>query len=51
MVLVYLENQGESLPKGTLSAISAALQAKDAHGYSKVTGVVIGGSDASAGAL
>ena len=42
MILVYIENDGEKLPKASKSAIAAALAAKSAHGYSRVVGVVLG---------
>lgn len=42
MILAYLENDGEKLPKGALVTIGAALSAKAAHGFSKVVGLVVG---------
>lgn len=50
MILAYLENDGGRLPKGALVTIGAALKAKAAHGYSKVIGLLIGGSDVSTAA-
>jgi electron transfer flavoprotein alpha subunit len=44
MILVYLENEGSVLPKSSLVTISAALNAKSVHEYSKVIGLLIGGS-------
>lgn len=47
MILVLLETQGEKLAKTTLHGISAALQMKQEHGFSKVVGVLLGGSSKS----
>lgn len=45
MILVYLEQNADgTLPKGTLVAISAALDAKGKHGYGKAVGLFIGDS-------
>ncbi len=44
MILAYLENTGEEVPKGTLVTIRAALELKVAHGHDKVVGLLIGGS-------
>ncbi|MCB0359998.1 MAG: electron transfer flavoprotein subunit alpha/FixB family protein [Bdellovibrionales bacterium] len=50
MVLVYLEHEGESLAKSALTAIAAALQAKEAHGYSRAVGLLLGASGVEAAA-
>lgn len=41
-ILVYLENAGAEIPKGALCTISAALQAKAAHGHDKAIGLLCG---------
>ena len=46
MILVYLENAQEKLPKNTLATIGAALAAKAKFAQDKVVGLVIGGTDA-----
>ena len=50
MIAVYLEAgtgaQAGTLPKSSLSAIKAALEAKAAHGLGKAVGILIGGADA-----
>ena len=50
MILAYLENDGGRLPKGALVTINAALQAKAAHGYPKVVGLLIGDAEISSAA-
>ena len=50
MILVYLENEGELLPKSARVAISAALTAKSAHGYDQAVGVILGDQGAEAAA-
>ncbi|MCC6954401.1 MAG: electron transfer flavoprotein subunit alpha/FixB family protein [Deltaproteobacteria bacterium] len=49
-VALYIENNGEKLPKSSLSALAAALEIKQAHGHEKVIGVLIGGTGTSAAA-
>jgi electron transfer flavoprotein alpha subunit len=44
-VLVYIESANNAVSKSALSVITAALQARSLHGYSKVTGVLLGGSE------
>ncbi len=44
MIVAYLENFEEKLPKGALVTIAAALQAKRHHGYGKAVGILIGGA-------
>lgn len=50
MIAIYLEHSKGRLPKGTLAAITAALQMKEKHGYAKVVGVLFGGSDVAGAA-
>lgn len=45
-ILVYLENSGAELPKGTLCTISAVLQAKSAQGHDKAIGLILGNEGA-----
>ncbi len=45
MILVYLENNEDLLPKSALVTINAALEAKKTHGYSKVVGVLLGNNN------
>lgn len=44
-ILVYLEHHGSDLPKGSLSALRAALEIKAKHGYGKAVGLLIGGAE------
>jgi electron transfer flavoprotein alpha subunit len=47
VILCYLENSDELLPKTSLVTISAALAVKQVHGYSKVTGLLLGSKNIS----
>lgn len=51
MILVYLENNAELLPKSALVVINAALEAKKIHGYSKAVGVLLGDAGVEKAAL
>lgn len=42
MILVFLENNLDILPKAALATIKAALEAKDKHSYNKAVGVLLG---------
>ena len=50
MILVYIEHSGDTVSKGGLVTIAAALEAKQAHGEDKVVGLLLGGSGVSAAA-
>lgn len=43
--LVYLESSAGQLPKSSLVAIGAGLQAKQLHGYTSLIGLVVGGAN------
>lgn len=50
MILAYLENTAETLPKSALVTIGAALQGKQAHGYDKAVGLLLGSDGVEAAA-
>jgi len=50
VILCYIEQSGEKLPKSALVTIAAALEAKSAHGYGKAVGVLLGADEVVAAA-
>lgn len=49
-ILTYIEHSRGSLPKNALATIEAALLAKKTQGYTRIVGVIVGGSDVSTAA-
>ena len=51
MILAYLENNSSKLTKGALVVAQAALQMKEAHGYSESIALLLGNEGISEAAL